>query len=69
MEAKSNEYGHTPLIYASREGHLTTVKFLVEEGHANVEAKKNDGDTALYLAKLFDKSDVVAYLRSKGATE
>ena len=68
MEAKGNN-GYTPLIQASREGQLTTVKFLVEEGHANVEAKSNNGYTALWWAKDWGKSDVVAYLRSKGATE
>ena len=68
MEAKSNS-GSTSLIWASLKGHLTTVKYLVEEGHANVEAKANYGDTALSLAKYWKKSDVVAYLRSKGATE
>ena len=51
------------------EGHLTTVKFLVEEGHANVEVKDKYGITALYYAKNQGKSDVAAYLRSKGATE
>ena len=68
MEAK-NKNGITPLILASYWGHLATVKVLVEEGHANVEAKNNAGGTALGRAKANDKSDVVAYLRSKGATE
>ena len=68
MEAKDNN-GETPLMLATVEGDLTTVKFLVEEGHANVEAKSNGGYTALGRAKFQGKSDVVAYLRSKGATE
>ena len=68
VEAKDND-GNTPLIWASAQGHLTTVKFLVEECHANVEAKANAGITALWTANNMGKSDVVAYLRSKGATE
>ena len=68
VEAKDNN-GYTPLIKASKKGHLDTVKFLVEECHANVEAKSNKGETALYWAKRNGKRDVVAYLRSKGATE
>ena len=68
MEAKENN-GWTPLIWASSEGHLTTVKVLVEECHANVEAKTNHGGTALSQAKFRGKSDVEQYLRSKGATE
>ena len=68
MEAKENN-GWTPLIWASYMGHLTTVKFLVEECHANVEAKSNGGLTAVKYAKAYGRSDVVAYLRSKGATE
>ena len=46
VEAKDDD-GWTSLICASHQGHLTTVKFLVEEGHANVEAKRNDGSTPL----------------------
>jgi FOG: Ankyrin repeat len=69
VEAKDKEDGYTPLIWASGNGDLTTVKFLVEEGHANVEAKDNDGSTALGWAKMCGERRVVAYLRSKGATE
>ena len=40
VEAK-DDYGNTPLILASWEGHLDVVKYLVEQCHANVEAKDN----------------------------
>ena len=39
-----DENGWTPLIYASSNGHLETVRALVEECGANVEAKDNTGD-------------------------
>ena len=68
MQAKDN-HGYTPLIKASKKGHLDTVKFLVEECHANVEAKSNGGLTAVKYAKAYGRSAVVAYLESKGATE
>ena len=66
MEAK-DENKSTPLMFASEEGHLDTVTYLVKECGANVEAKDKDGDTALARAKANGKSDVEQYLRSKGA--
>ena len=69
VEVKQNHLGNTPLITASSRGHLATVKYLVEKCGADVEAKANSGETALALAKLARKSDVVQYLQSKRTTD
>ena len=61
VEARS-DISSTPLIEASFYGHLDTIKFLVEEGHVNVEAKTTWG------GKVWER-DVAAYLQSKGAPE
>ena len=68
MEAK-DENGWTPLIYASSNGHLETVRALVEECGANVETKDNAGSTAEAAAKDNGKSDVEQYLRSKASAQ
>ena len=65
VEAKRFD-GATPLICASRDdGHLATVKYLIEECGANVEAECTDGKTSLFFSKRDGNSDVEQYLRSK----
>lgn len=52
-------YGQTPLYYASREGHLDTIKLLVENG-ADVNNKDNlSNQTALFYAAREGKLDAV----------
>ena len=52
-----------PLIWASRNGHLDIVKYLVGKG-ANIHA---DDDEALRLASHYGHLEVVKYLVEKGA--
>jgi len=49
VESKHN-YEKTPLSFAAANGHLEVVKFLVNEGGADVESKDWKGNTALDLA-------------------
>ena len=51
---------------ASWKGHLTTVKFLVEECHANVEAKEKDGYTSLIWASRGGDLTTVKFLVEEG---
>ena len=51
------------LRLASREGHLEVVKYLIEKG-ADVNAKDNEGKTALDLA---DTEEIEEVLRKAGA--
>ena len=61
-----NIKGETPLIVASREGHVDVVSFLVEHG-ADLNLQCKAGDTALMTACLFNKRDVVIFLVEHGA--
>ncbi len=59
--------GWTPLIYASRLGHLDLVKYLVENG-ADVSVKDGiEGWTALIHASIKGDVDIVKYLVENGA--
>jgi ankyrin repeat protein len=42
------------------------VKELIKERNADINARDNDGRTALTLARLINKPDVAAYLVSHG---
>jgi hypothetical protein len=62
-----DEEGFTPLMKASgSEGSLAIVEVLIEFG-ANVNAESKKGTSALSMAALHDKQDVVQYLRAHGA--
>ena len=56
-----NEYGRTPLMWASSSGHEKVVESLLDAG-ADKEVKDNKGNTALALAEMFKKHDVVTLL-------
>jgi len=61
-------YGN-PLCAASVNGHLEVVKFLVEEGGADVESKSNTGRTALSFAAYNGRLDVVEFLVEEGGAD
>jgi len=48
-------------------GMLAAVKFLVEELHADVNAKDHDGNTAIHNAAARGDNEMILYLVSKGA--
>jgi uncharacterized protein len=48
-------------------GMLAAVKFLVEEMHADVNARDHDGNTALHNAASRGDNEMIEYLVSKGA--
>eukprot|EP01059_Diplonema_ambulator_P033650 TRINITY_DN7143_c0_g1_i3.p1 TRINITY_DN7143_c0_g1~~TRINITY_DN7143_c0_g1_i3.p1 ORF type:complete len:106 (+),score=18.65 TRINITY_DN7143_c0_g1_i3:352-669(+) len=55
--------GDTPLIRASREGHLDIVRFLLQHG-AQIDAKDDEGCTPLDCARSAGHLDVVKELQS-----
>ncbi|CAH1402951.1 unnamed protein product [Nezara viridula] len=59
--------GWTPLHVAAMNGHYDTSLQLLEFG-ANVNAKDNDGWTPSYLAKLYQRTEVLKLLKSRGGT-
>lgn len=63
-----NKYGKTALHQACQNGQIVTVKVLVEECGANVNAQTSPKNkTALHKAAKQGYVDVVAYLLTKGA--
>ncbi len=56
-----NAHRHAP------DGWLPVVKYLVEELHADVNARDNDGYTPLHHAAARGDNDMILYLVSKGA--
>ena len=47
---------------AAEKGKLTSVQYLVEQCHSNVEAKDNKGSTPIMFASYNDRLEVVKYL-------
>jgi hypothetical protein len=65
IEARDNG-GWRPLHYAAIYGHISIVKELIEVRNADINARTNSGRTALRLARDNGKSDIAAYLVSRG---
>jgi len=65
VEARS-ESGRRPLHWAAINGHISVVKELIEERNAEINARDEEGRTALREARDRNKPDVVAYLVSRG---
>jgi ankyrin repeat protein len=63
LEARCPRYWSTALMYASQNGHLDCVKFLVEHG-AKVNASNASGLTSLHFSTT---GDIVDYLIQHGA--
>ena len=62
-----NEYGRTPLQSAviSKRGKLEVVKFLIENGGAEIDVSDHRDKTALCYAKEYKKPEMVKYLMEK----
>jgi hypothetical protein len=58
--------GGTPLFIAAQKGHLGVVKWLVEEGKANVKFAMSDGYTPLFIAARKGHLGVVKWLVEEG---
>ena len=56
----------TPLMWASVNGHLDVVRYLICNG-ADVNIKNNNGETALDLAEKNGCEEVAEFLRIAGA--
>jgi hypothetical protein len=66
VDAKEPPGGGTPLLVAATFGQVEAAKLLIEKG-ANVNARSNDGATALHGAAFFCHTEIVKLLLSKGA--
>ncbi|TKZ29069.1 ankyrin repeat domain-containing protein [Brachyspira catarrhinii] len=59
--------GLTALMWASANGYLEIVEYLIREKSANPNIKNNKGKTALDLAKENRHEEVAEFLRKAGA--
>ncbi len=66
VDAKEQPGGSTPLLVAAVFGRVEAAKLLIEKG-ANVNARSDDGATALHGAAFFCHTEIVELLLSKGA--
>ena len=73
VEARTNDNsfrpGSRPLHYAAHSGHISVVKELIEERNAEINARDEDGRTALRVARDRNKPEIAAYLVSHGGIE
>jgi ankyrin repeat protein len=60
------QHGMTPLMFASRGGHVRVVRWLVDKGAA-INEHYRDGRTALWFACFQGRAPVVRWLVEKGA--
>ena len=66
LNAKEPAGGSTPLIVAALLGQTEAARLLIENG-ANVNARNNDGITALHAAAFFCRTETVKLLLDKNA--
>ena len=66
VDTPDSRYGVTPLMFASFEAHLFTVKMLANKG-ADINHRNNDGGTALMNASYSGNADIVDQLLLLGA--
>ena len=61
-----NDNGWNVLHYASQKGNVAIMEEILSH-EVEIESKNNSGETPLMLAQTYGKSEIVAYLLSKGA--
>jgi ankyrin repeat protein len=59
---------HTPLIEAAGKGYLRLVQLLLQVG-AKLDVRDRNGDTAVSLAKLYNRQQVLEFLREYTGTD
>ncbi len=65
IDAIGGELQSSPLHWATRQGHLSMVVFLMKEG-ADPTLRDGEGCSAIHLAAQFGYTPIVAYLLAKG---
>lgn len=66
VNAKDGRFSVSALMLASSKGYIEVVELLVNRG-ADMDAKDDEGLTALWYARRANRSDVMAFLQERGA--
>ena len=64
---KANEWGQSPLLYATMNGHFELARYLLEQGANRNIANNNNGSTPLHYAALYSNLEIVTLLMLYGA--
>jgi hypothetical protein len=65
LEAQNN-YGGRALHYAARYGHLPFIQELISRYYVDINARSNNGETALMLARALNHPPVITFLQANG---
>jgi ankyrin repeat protein len=65
LEAQSND-GWRALHHAAWWGNLRFIQELISRYHVDINARKNDGRTALSWARMNDHPEIITFLRANG---
>ena len=65
VNAKNN-YSYTPFHWAASRGHIEAATLLIERG-AEINPINDNNETPLDKAHMFNRTDVIAFLKTKGA--
>ena len=65
LEAQSSNGGRA-LHSAAYHGHLPFIQELISRYHVDINARTNDGDTALTLARVYNQTETAAFLEISG---
>ena len=57
-----NEFGYTPLMWATQNGNLEMVEYLCIEANANVNIRDNNGCSCLYRAAQLNRMEIANFL-------
>ena len=68
LEAQGND-GERALHCAADLGHLPFIQELISRYHVDINARENNGATALSWARMFGRTEIITFLQSNGGID
>jgi hypothetical protein len=65
LEAQENG-GERALHNAAYHGHLPFIQELISRYHVDINARRNNGTTALWMARMYSQTEIITFLRANG---